>query len=273
MKKSAWKMMWAGLVLAALAMPLASPGDEGAAEAEPEVEASLDASVFNAYVWRGQVLNDETVLQPSLTVSKGGFSVNWWGNLNLTDNVTGDAHEFSEHDIGVSYSHACPLIAGANLTVGIVNYDFPNVAVDETAVGAEALTKNTHEVYLSYALEETPLAPTLLLSYDINEVDALYASLSVTHSVEVNDQVSVEASASVGAAASDYNAFYFGVGDDALNDGSVKLSLSYAMTDDLSLTPSIQYSMLLDSAIEDGAEAIYGEKDYFVGGVTASYSF
>jgi outer membrane scaffolding protein for murein synthesis (MipA/OmpV family) len=35
----------------------------------------LDAPVLSAYVWRGQVLNNEAVLQPSLTMTKGAFSL------------------------------------------------------------------------------------------------------------------------------------------------------------------------------------------------------
>jgi hypothetical protein len=65
---------------------------------------ALDVPVLSAYVWRGQVLVDDPVVQPTFTVAKGGFSINWWGNFNLDDNATGDDFEFSEHDITLSYA-------------------------------------------------------------------------------------------------------------------------------------------------------------------------
>ncbi|MBU1692957.1 MAG: MipA/OmpV family protein [Verrucomicrobia bacterium] len=245
-------------------------------------EAGLDLVVNSHYVWRGQVLNDEPVFQPSVTVSKGGFSFNWWGNLNLTDKITGDAFEFSEHDVGISYARPCPL-TGAEVTLGLVNYDFPNTAVDPNAVGAEALTENTHEVYLSYSLTEVPLAPTLLVSYDFNEVEDFYANLAVSHSFDLAEKLTLDLGASLGFGGKDYNDFYFSfepeegeaiVNDSAaLNDANVSVGLTYAFSETLSLGGALQYAALLDSDIEKGAEAIYGEKDVVYGGVTLSQSF
>ena len=245
-------------------------------------EASLDLVVNSHYVWRGQVLNDEPVFQPSVTISKGGFSFNWWGNLNLTDNITGDAHEFSEHDVGISYARPCPL-TGAEVTLGLVNYDFPNVAADQTATGVDALSKNTHEVYLSYSLAEVPLAPTLLVSYDFNEVKDVYVNLAVSHSIDLVEKLSLDLDASVGFGGKDYNDFYFSfepeegaaiVNDSAaFNDGNVSVGLTYAFSETLSLGGKVQYTALLDSDIRKGAEALYGEKDVVYGGVTLSHSF
>ena len=139
---SKMKLMAAAL-MGSLAMGSSVLAQEAAATTEAsDVSVTLDVPVLSAYVWRGQLLVDDPVLQPSLTASKGGFAINWWGNFNLDDNATGDDFEFSEHDIGLSYGTTCPL-TGADLTFGVVNYDFPNPAID--SAGNPALFKNTAE--------------------------------------------------------------------------------------------------------------------------------
>ena len=257
-------------MLMALAASLAAPAVSMAEEAE--TSASLDAAVLSAYAWRGQVLNDEAVLQPALTVSKGGFSIGWWGNMNLTDNVTGDEPEFSEHDIALSYGSTCPL-TGADVSLGIVNYDFPNAISSSESVGSDAIVKDTVEAQLSYGFSEVLLAPTLFVAYDFKEADGFYGSLSIGHSFAIDDTVSIEAGASIGYASEDYNTYYFGVEDDAANDATFTLSAPIAVSDDLTVTPGVVYTMLVDNDIEDGADAIYFDKDQFIGSLAASYAF
>ena len=74
-----------------------------AAVAEIETSVAVDVPVVSAYVWRGQVLNDEAVAQPGLTGGIGGFSVNAWSSMDLTDNQDSSG-EFDEMDWTVSYS-------------------------------------------------------------------------------------------------------------------------------------------------------------------------
>jgi hypothetical protein len=253
-----------------VAAGLAVLGGARAQEAA-EAEASLSVDALSAYVWRGQVLNDEAVLQPSLTVAKGGFSINWWGSLNLTDNVTEDAGEFSEHDIGVTYASTCPF-TGADVSLGVVRYDFPNAAVAE-ATGVDALVKSTEEAQLTVGFGDCPAEPKLLVAYDFGEAEGFYGKLSISHSFEANKQASVDLGASVAYATADYNAYYFGVDDDALNDATVSLAVPIALTDALSVSPTVTYAKLLDSDIQDGAEAIYGDDDKVFGGVNLSYTF
>lgn len=248
------KCVLTGLMTGILAAP-------GALQAGEGLSASLDIPVLSAYVWRGQVLNDELVAQPSATITKGGFSLNYWQNFALTDNQTGDSAEFTEHDITVSYAIACPLVEGATLTLGLINYDFPN---------SEAA--DTREAYLSYALP-CVLSPTLAVYYDFNEVDDFYANLGISHGIEIADALTLNAAASIGYAGKDYNEFYFGTDDDALNDVNVSLKLPIKLCEAATLTPGVAYTALLDSDIEDGADATYGEKDAVVGSLTLGVAF
>lgn len=265
-------MMKKALATSALAAILAL-GNSAAQAEEAEVSASLDLPVLSAYVWRGQVISEDAVIQPSLTVSKGGFSINWWANFNLTDDATGDDAEFSEHDISISYSSVCPL-TGANMTIGVVNYDFPNVGLED-ADGNLSLVNDTREVFLIAAFSDVLLSPTLSVYYDFKEADGFYGSLGVSHDVELTDKASLSLAASLGAADKDWGSFYYGEGTSSgLNDWSVSASIPFAVSDSLTVTPGVSYSALLEDA-KDAAKAgaYFGDEDYVVGSLKASYAF
>ncbi|MDO9542142.1 MAG: hypothetical protein Q7J98_07450 [Kiritimatiellia bacterium] len=51
------------------------------------LEAAAEVGVYNAYVSRGQVNNDQPVVQPQIEIIKYGVYFNAWGNLDLTDRV------------------------------------------------------------------------------------------------------------------------------------------------------------------------------------------
>lgn len=268
MKKTSKKVI-AGLV----AGLCAAPGALLAADEPAGVAASLDVPVLSAYVWRGQVLNDEAVVQPSMTVSKAGFTFNYWQNFNLTDATTGDEFEFSEHDVTLSYAFTCPL-TGAGITLGIVNYDFPNQSIKDEHEEHVSLVNDTREAYLSIGFGDLPLAPTLAVYYDFKEADGFYGNLGISHGFElVADKASLSLGASVGAGSSEYNSFYFGTDDDALNDGNLSASLPIKLSETVTITPGVQYTMLLDSDIEDAAEALYKDKEQLVGSLKASIAF
>ncbi|MDE0838926.1 MAG: MltA-interacting MipA family protein, partial [Kiritimatiellae bacterium] len=156
-------------------------------------EASLDAAVYSAYDWRGQVLNDEAVLQPSIDVSSdNGLTVNVWGNFDLTDSV-GDSEEFSEVDITVSYD----LDLGENALgaqIGLIEYLFPKE--DDVA------DADTREIFvgLSETVGEFDLSLTAYL--DIDEVDGAYINAAVEHALSVGEEIGLVAGASVAFATS-----------------------------------------------------------------------
>lgn len=263
--KVASKKMMVGLV----AGLLSAPGALWAAE----TSVSLDVPALSAYVWRGQVLNDEFVLQPSMTVSKGGFTFNYWQNFGLTDAQTGDDFEFTEHDISVSYNFTCP-VTGAGITLGVVNYDFPNQSISDEHAEHISLVNDTREAFAVIGFGDVVLKPTLSVYYDFKEADGFYASLGVAHSFElVKDKATLDLGFSTGAGSSDYNAFYFGQDDDALNDGNVSLAIPFKPCSAITLTPAIQYTWLWDSEIEDAAEGLYKDTDQVIGSIKASYTF
>ena len=238
----------------------------GTAVAESEVGVGLDVAALSSYVWRGQTLNDKMVVQPSLTASKAGFAINTWANYNVDGAYDGD---FSEVDLTASYSQAVGPVA---LGAGLVQYTFPNqtLAVED---GEDVAYPGTVEVYASAGLPDVPLAPTLTVYRDVDEIDGTYGMVAVGHSFELAEKVSLSLSASLGAADADYNAGYFGVDDAALNDLTVGAALPFAVLENLTVKPAISYVYLPDSDVRDAAEEVYGEDDAVVGSLTASYAF
>ena len=267
------------LALAGVAVLTASAGLARAEDAK--VTGEFDLPVLSAYVWRGQVVNDKPVVEPSLTVSKNGFSLNTWANYNLNNSYASYAQdnkkEFSEVDLTASYattvgSTNSPIALGG----GIVQYLFPNQTLT-TGSGSNAVSKaypGTHEVYASIGLPSLFLAPTLQVNYDFDAANGAYANFSVSQAFElVKDKASVVASASIGAGTSKYNEYYFGSKKNAFNDAVVGLAVPLTLPGGWSLKPMIQYVCLPDSTIRDDADALYGHKDRFVGSVTAIYAF
>lgn len=257
----------AGLACAAVASAFAEE------EAAPPVAVSFDVPVLSAYVWRGQVLNDKAVVEPSLTVSKYGFALNAWANYNAAGSYSGDNnHKFSEVDLTGSYTHS---VGPASLGVGFVQYLFPNQTLtvsDESSTTGEAYP-GTYEVFVTAGVPGIPLVPTLTVYRDLDSIKGFYGVLGVSQSFSLGEKASLVASASIGAGNNKYNNGYFGDDEAAFNDANFGLALPIALTDYLTIKPAASYTCLPDSSIRDAADALYGHKDRLVGSVTVSYTF
>jgi outer membrane scaffolding protein for murein synthesis (MipA/OmpV family) len=129
-------------------------------------------------------------------------------------------------------------------------------------------------VYLSASLPDAPVVPCLSVYRDVEEADGFYATLGLSKEYAFNEEkTTLGLSASLGGGDQDYNDFYFGVKDDALNDVTVGASLAHAFTDAVTLTPGVLYSSLVDSDIRDGARELYGKSDELVGSLTLTVTF
>jgi hypothetical protein len=227
------------------------------------------------------VLNDKAVLQPSLTVSKSGFSLNTWANYNLNNSYASYAQdnkkEFSEIDLTASYATTIgPTNFPISVGGGFVQYLFPNQTLT-VAEGTNTTGKaypGTHEVFGTIGLPGIPLSPTLTVYYDFDAAEGFYGILSVSQSFEVvKDKASLVASASLGAGSKKYNELYFGESKTALNDALVGLALPITLPGGVTIKPAVQYVFMPDQAIRDQTESFYGHKDHFIGSITASYGF
>ncbi len=239
-------------------------------------DASLDVEYYSSYVWRGQVLNSESVLQPAFSASADfGLSLSAWGNMDLTDKADCRG-EFTEVDLTVEYE--LPLTGLFGASVGLIEYLFPKEGdcTDEPPEGhpdiPDRTDSDTREVFIAMGLD-VMLSPTLTLYYDVDEVNGFYGNFELGHEIALTEQLALGLSASIGMGGRDYNDYYFGKKSIALNDLNLSAGLAYAFTEDLSASAAIRYTTLLDGSIRDGGSEIYDNEDRIYGNISAAYSF
>jgi hypothetical protein len=245
-----------GCVMAAmLATTVAS------AQGEDGVSFGGTADFFSKYVWRGQNVVDDWVLQPSAFASYKGFTASVWGNVDVTGEGVDD-WEFNEIDWALDYSNTVPGLDWLGYSLGVIYYDFPNTPFEATT-----------EVYAGLSVD-VPLSPAVRWFYDVDEIEGSYIQLSIGHTVEKfvqwteNAYCDVQVGASIGYGTDGYNDGYFGVDDSGMNDLTLSAGLPICLGS-WTIKPVIAYSTM----IGDDIRAATAESDNFWGGISASYSF
>jgi hypothetical protein len=260
----------AALVVATLA--IAAFGLMPAYGNERKPSADFSVSALSAYIWRGQELSrDSIVVQPSMTVSYGGFSANLWGNLDTEPYTSSDEEDdsanWNETDWTLSYGRQCGPV-GAEL--GYIYY-----ALD----GFD----DSQEVFLSLSLD-TLLAPTLTVYKDFDHYPHWYILLDMSHGFEITDIVSLELSASASYLKSEDKSAYPEIDNGEpsgkkfsnFHDGTIAASLPISVSQYVTVTPTIAYTFALGGDASDQMKwfSQKGDDDSFVyGGVTLSFAF
>lgn len=246
---------------------------------ELPVTLEIGTDIVSKYVWRGQLLTDDPVVQPSATVALGGLSLNVWGSADTTDineqgdSPTGPAYRFQEVDYTLSY--ALSPMDGLDLEAGVIYYDFPGTGLD-----------GTNEVYASIGLSSLPLSPTLTAYHDFDELDdSVYVSFSIGHAFALTEKLELSVGAALGWGDADYHDAYFTYEDEAdptqsisaqesgFSDLSLSAGLSYAVNDHFGLALSVAYSEILDDVVESAADMTYGDSDLFTVAIGATFTF
>jgi hypothetical protein len=240
-------------------------------KAEDDVSIGATADLFSKYIWRGQNLVDDWVLQPGASVSYKDLTASFWGNLDLTDE-NGSNGEFSEIDLTLDYSGQFPGIDILGYSVGMINYDFP------VKGGAD----DTTELYAGLNLD-VPASPSVTFYHDVDEANnGTYISVGVGHSFEnvfelcPDTPVGVDIGATLGWGNTAYNKFYWGATPDGstiggeINDLVLSLALPFELAG-LSFTASANYVTLVGDDIRK--TDAYGKDDMFVAGIGFSAGF
>ena len=241
----------AALVLAATFV--ASP-----ALAAIEVEGSAYVGYFDKYLWRGFDLSGGLpVVQGGVNLSSNGFTLGYWTNIQTkSDDVDMDG----ENDF-----------TGGDATETDITLDYTFSPVDKLSVSVGTIwyaldgLEDTKEAYLGLALD-VPLAPAVKVyyDYDMAEENGLFYTAAVSHSFTASDKLSFGAGALVSY--NDESDYAVGNYSDWHNY-ELSASATYAITEQISITPSLLYS----SPISDEAkDAIDSE---LLGGITVSMSF
>jgi uncharacterized protein (TIGR02001 family) len=218
-----------------------------AGEGSPSV--NVDLNLGSKYVWRGLLLTDDPVLQPSLTIGYKKLSLNFWANNDLTDRGTSGESEITEFDYTLDYSSS---VDQFSYSLGVIQYTFPDVG------------EGTTELYGSIGYDFV-VSPTLTVYYDTDEAGGIYANLGLGYSLSLPEVAelspSLDLSGSIAYASSGWNKLYYGVDDSAFVDLLLTATLSVPIDDHISVGPFVSYSFLVDSKLENAVEAAGSDED------------
>jgi len=248
-------------------------------------DAFVYADVLSAYVFNGQVGNDEAVFQPGLDVTGPlGLGYSLWANMDLTDSerswAPDSAGEWSELDLGLNWT--CPVEGPVSLTIGGTYYAYPqaNSRVVEATDGTFSATPHpadgAYEVYAKAKAADIFLSPALKVCHDMANQDDWIALFSIGHSFDLVEKVSLDLTGTVSYAGEYYVESNYGSDTgSAFTHAQLDAVLNYALTEQAALGLKASYSSILDGEVRDDIDEsdFYPETDIFFGGVTASYAF
>lgn len=212
-------------------------GSASVSLAEAEFSGDASVGVYNKYIWRGLDLGGEAdfLVQPAVTLGFGGASLGVWGNYNEA------SEKLDEIDLTLEYSH--DLSEQFTARAGHILY-------------AVADGVDTAEIYAGVTLA-LPVTIDVDAYYDYDEVEAWFLTGGVSKTVDLAEKLGLNLGATVG---------YFDF--DFLNNGELSASLDYAVTETLTVTPSLLFSAPLSQDAEDA-----GVDDEMVAALTVSYTF
>lgn len=261
--------------LASFAAFAAEPEGETKGELEAEASGSMIAEAgvdfMSSYMWRGQILADAPVWQPSATLGYdfgdvGALKANVWSSFKLTSRRDGSPVKGmgnQEIDYTVSYAKSFEAL---DLEIGHIWYTFPNSDNEG----------NSEELFATVAYNNAFVTPSLGLYWDYrdNEDDALvYGVFALEHAFEVAENLSVTPSVSLGLGTDDYVAAYCGERHTAFLDQTVGVSASYALTERISVGAQVNYTWIVD---RDARKADYMGRDKeqrVWGGMSLAFAF
>lgn len=217
-----------------------------------DVSVSGGADVFSKYVWRGFLLDNDWVFQPSMTITASGFQVGAWGNFDAEED---DALASNEVDTWVSYSYTFDEMY--TVKAGHTYYEF---------IQADGFSK---EWFVGFGLN-TLLAPTFTAFFDYgNESqgggDGEYYAFDVSHSFTLleDNGVTLDLGGHVGY---NHDQYLAGDGYDVLLSAAIGVPLTENLKASVKAAYSIPFEDLEDSAIGNQDKEFYG-------GASLAYSF
>lgn len=221
-----------------------------------DTDIEVETKFTSAYMWRGQVLNDEYTFQPSVTVKAHDLSFYVWGTWDMTDVTNSSERTRMDATLDLTRSMGKHIMS-LGLTA-FVYHDAPS-----------HLSKDTFETYIGYALNVLFL-PSLTVYFDFGEIDGLYASFALAHSFELVDNVlALDIKTTVSGGDEDFNTFSFAPTGEKLGSSLVDLTamasfpFTLGKSGHVGITPSLKYMTLLDSELKDAVKTAGEKNDEF----------
>ena len=254
------KYLLCGAMIALAGLPVHSAAE--APPAAPEPSAYTSVTLASAYNWRGQVYDDRPVIQPYAQVTSHGFTFSVWANANLSDKNYENT-DVNEVDLTASYSLPVEVV---ELALGVTYY---------LPVSREVA--QYHEAFVTAKFPNAWVTPRVEAYQTFTPSVGYYLLAGLSREFKLGEKLSLSADLSSGYGSSKYNEFSFGVDGNRMNDGNASLSLRYAISDAVSITPSVRYTWLWDSKLKDASATAFPASDPDPNMVVASlmldYSF
>ncbi|MBD3245841.1 MAG: hypothetical protein GF333_02400 [Candidatus Omnitrophica bacterium] len=212
------------------------------------IEGSLD--FYSDYVWRGFVLDRDPVIQPGFNISGYGLTFSFWSSWDAANE-----HGSQSDEIDYVIDYTKELDDLLSLSVGHTYYDFP---------AADAYSR---EFYVGVGVSripgtDIPVETSLTYYRDYGDQNAggglgNYFSLDVAYSQTISEDPGVTLDYGLHFG---YNRKLFLTGTSGYDLG-LSMGLSLPLTDRLTMTPSVNYSIpfgdLKDSADGDQEARFY----------------
>lgn len=214
-----------------------------------------DASIYTRYIWRGFLMDRDSVVQPSVYIGSpdtrfGRLKAGAWSNQPLQNRDNLHSEEF---DYIIDYTYG--RLKWISFSFGHTYYDF----VQNNGY--------TREYYFGIDFPELALTPSFYYYRDYGSPrdgggTGNYFLLSAAYSMPIkNTPLSLDISAHLGF---NHNLFMDGDGGDA----GMQLGLTLPLTKNLSFTPNLNYSQ----TFADLADEAHGnQKNQFFCGGTFTY--
>jgi len=239
---------------------------------ELDVNGRVEAKINSGYMWRGQLLNEDPVFQPSLRLDLNDeVNIFAWGTWDLPNQEGSSGRDRVDLSISLSKNFDRHFFKG-----GAVAYIYND---------SEFTTKeDTYEVFLGYTLD-VPALPTLRVYYDFGEYETFFAVFSLAGSRPiVKDKVDLEWRLSIEGGDEKYNRiFHFDPATDETNtfsstgwkvaDVSAVLQMPVSFENGWTLIPGLTYYSVVDQDVEDAFKILDLKKDEFIFSTALEYVF
>ena len=205
--------------------------------------------LYSHYIWRGQKLSGDWVLQPSAGFQYGQFAASLWANYDT------DTDEHTETDLTLSYFFDWREFG---FEVGYIYYGLDSES-------------DTQELFGTVVLKNIFLTPTFTMYLDFDEGDGLYFEGAVSYAHQLPRDLTLELGALVSFNVENETTGTFS----NFNTGELKASLTVPIYQDFTLTPVLGYSFPLSDQAKDRLrdKSSDGDSSHLYAGFSFSVDF
>ena len=195
-----------------------------------KINFGLETDFNSQYLWRGIVLSDRPVLQPSAWISGFGFEFTAWRNLNLTR--TGENVHLHTTNLNLTYSHDWKKVRIEPSLDAYLNQP-PKGFHDP----------NTMEASLKLSYPVGRLRIFTSHAFDVITYRGSYfGEAGVSYEGRLTERVVPAVSITAGWSSSTFNKTYIGFDKRAFNFVGAEASVTYYLRDHLYLRPHFEFS-------------------------------